>query len=887
MTIINNIEIDNIRYNENDIKKAIKNNDPIEDKLHVIIVISNPCNFAIRYILTKEFIRRMKDEDNIILYIVELAYENKEFYITDKDNSRHLRLRTNSSPIWLKENMINIGIKKLLPENWKAVAWIDADIEFDSPNWALDTLKILNGCKDVVQLFSHNIFMDKNGDTELILSGFGFQYIKKTKRSNRIKDINSYWHPGFAWACTRKFYEKIGGLYEYAITGDGDMQMASCFIQNYKSALPQDVSENYKKTLEEFENKVFGCRIGYVPGIIRHHYHGSINSRKYDMREQILTKYDYSPTIYLTKDDNGLLIPTNKFPSELMECIMNHFQLKNEDESIIKNDSNKILLEYKKNINIRDILEKLFNKSVSTNCILINLKKDINRLYSSKEELKKISIKDGQFMQLEATYWKNTNRFEKDLNEIFIFLSKYNNNINIKNINVNEFSETNDQNIKIQDGLLACFCSHIRAMIHGYLNFSDYTIIVEDDISIDSIINIEKYIKLIPPDWDIIVLGAEHKNLLSKDPYYKLHSTFFHLHFYIIKNTCMETIFKNIYPIFDQIDILIGNMWDKLNIYNIIQTVSQKKFITNIQNNLNTLKNSKDMIIFENLLEEYVNEYLPDNDIINKNITRKILDDVIYNNIFNNLDNRFSINTNINNNNINKNNLYIHIEKILKYFVRDNDTTIFITELINEIDYILSSFKLHNKLDDKYNEKLKAYNFGSTSSVYLLKNSKIIIKVYNDKLRWNHKDHTNIFNIFNKEIIMLQDLDNYLIECDKNNLTIKMNYKGESLYNNFILPNNWKEQIVNIFDIFTKKNINYSEFNLNNILLLNEKITFIDFGLANNLLDNYNNCNIFTELLEILNKKYQNITDQKEKQVLYNIFINNMKNNNRYSNNIY
>ena len=42
MTIINGIEIDNICYKQNDIKYAIANNDPIEEKLNVIIVISNP-----------------------------------------------------------------------------------------------------------------------------------------------------------------------------------------------------------------------------------------------------------------------------------------------------------------------------------------------------------------------------------------------------------------------------------------------------------------------------------------------------------------------------------------------------------------------------------------------------------------------------------------------------------------------------------------------------------------------------------------------------------------------------------------------------------------------------------------------------------------------------
>ena len=63
MTIINGIEIDNIDYKLNNIKTAILNNNSIENKLNVIIVISNPCQFARRYILCKEFIKRIEEEE--------------------------------------------------------------------------------------------------------------------------------------------------------------------------------------------------------------------------------------------------------------------------------------------------------------------------------------------------------------------------------------------------------------------------------------------------------------------------------------------------------------------------------------------------------------------------------------------------------------------------------------------------------------------------------------------------------------------------------------------------------------------------------------------------------------------------------------------------------
>ena len=40
MTIINGIKIDCLKYNSNPIKESIVNNNPIEEKLHVIAVIS-------------------------------------------------------------------------------------------------------------------------------------------------------------------------------------------------------------------------------------------------------------------------------------------------------------------------------------------------------------------------------------------------------------------------------------------------------------------------------------------------------------------------------------------------------------------------------------------------------------------------------------------------------------------------------------------------------------------------------------------------------------------------------------------------------------------------------------------------------------------------------
>jgi hypothetical protein len=329
MTIINNIEIDHIQYKRNVIKEAILNNDPIDDKLHVILVISNPCLYARRYILIKEFMQRMElEETDVIIYVVELAYKKQKFIITDAKNPRHLQLRT-EVPIWHKENMINLGVQRLLPAKWKAMAWIDSDVEFDSPSWAMDTLKILNGTKDVVQLYNHCVDMDQNESAMNILTSFGSQYVREQPYSKRIMN---FWHPGYAWACTRKAYEKMEGLLEIPILGSADNIMALCFIQCGLKGINELSTEGYKTKVSEFQKRVKTLRLGYVPGVIRHYFHGSKKNRRYHDRWEILLKYDFCPIKHLTKDKHGILIPSKECPTEMLNEIMQYFAERNEDE---------------------------------------------------------------------------------------------------------------------------------------------------------------------------------------------------------------------------------------------------------------------------------------------------------------------------------------------------------------------------------------------------------------------------------------------------------------------------------------------------------------------------------------------------------------------------
>ena len=221
----------------------------------------------------------------------------------------------------------------MLPKNWKAFAWIDADVEFENASWVKDTLKVLNGCKDVVQLYSHCCDMNPKKLSMSVFNSFGYHY---TKGNEYCSTGTNFWHPGFAYACTRKAYEKMGGLYELGILGSGDNIMALSFIEKGLSALNNSNTDNYKKTVLEYQERVKRLRLGYIPGVILHHYHGSKQNRAYGVRWKLLVDYNYEPDKHLTHDKNGILIPSKECPEKLLDDISEYFYNRNEDENIEK-----------------------------------------------------------------------------------------------------------------------------------------------------------------------------------------------------------------------------------------------------------------------------------------------------------------------------------------------------------------------------------------------------------------------------------------------------------------------------------------------------------------------------------------------------------------------
>jgi len=312
----------------------------LRDDFYVVAVISNPERYETRTRLFKEFMERMK-RYGVNLCIVELAFGDRQYEITDPTNPLHIRLRSDSS-LWHKENLINIGISRL-PSNWKYVAWIDGDIDFVHPNWVDETIHELQH-HPVVQMFEDSI--DMGPDHQIMTTSKSFAYCYKkglpykgSRSAGKTGNAyyytygkGNYWHPGYAWAATKEAINILGGLFDLGIVGAGDHHMACCLIGDGKRSIPAGVTKEYRRQVLHWEERAarLNRNIGYIKGTIYHFWHGKKRDRQYKNRWEILKDNKYDPIKHVHRDWQGLL---TLYPGheQLRDDIRDYFQSRNED----------------------------------------------------------------------------------------------------------------------------------------------------------------------------------------------------------------------------------------------------------------------------------------------------------------------------------------------------------------------------------------------------------------------------------------------------------------------------------------------------------------------------------------------------------------------------
>jgi len=124
----------------------------------------------------------------------------------------------------------------------------------------------------------------------------------------------------------------VGGLYDLSILGSGDHNMALSLIGAAGKSVNGAGAAGYRESIEAFQSRALGLKLGYVPGIVRHYFHGSKKNRKYSDRWQILVRHQYDPNLHIKMGTDGLLAPTADCPQEMLEEISQYFAERNEDE---------------------------------------------------------------------------------------------------------------------------------------------------------------------------------------------------------------------------------------------------------------------------------------------------------------------------------------------------------------------------------------------------------------------------------------------------------------------------------------------------------------------------------------------------------------------------
>lgn len=279
-----------------------------DNTLYVIGVCSNVARFHSRYRLARKWMEHMASTPNVQLCIVEAAFGDHKHEITDKHNPWHLQVKIHTN-MWLKENMMNLAVRHLFPHDWKYCAWVDMDVFFEDKHWAQDCMNELQKFA-VIQPWSDCIDLGPTGNILTHFRSFGHQHQKKIPKQTHPMQPYALAHPGFAWSCTREFYENLpGGFMWWPPLGSADFHQAFACIGQVEYTIYKGLAKSFHRLCNEWQQRAVRIthnQVGFISGFIKHGFHGPKAKRYYLDRVKLLVKYGYDPDKHIKWDHQGL-----------------------------------------------------------------------------------------------------------------------------------------------------------------------------------------------------------------------------------------------------------------------------------------------------------------------------------------------------------------------------------------------------------------------------------------------------------------------------------------------------------------------------------------------------------------------------------------------------
>lgn len=276
------------------------------EEICAVTTYFNPSGFRTKRINYDLFVDALARND-IRCLTVECAFRDQPFELPRSRDVIRTRAR---DVMWQKERLLNIAIERL-PARCTKVVWLDCDILFDDPDWvartsaALDEYRVVQPFETAVRLPPYVTHDDGRGET---WRSFG-AVLTEDPLALILGVFDKHGHTGFAWAARREVLAH--GLYDVCIAGSGDHMMAHAFAGDWDSVCVNRLigsSGTYREHFAAWCAKVYPlvrAKVGFVPGNIRHLWHGERANRRYVQRNRELWEMKFDPTTDLIRGDEG------------------------------------------------------------------------------------------------------------------------------------------------------------------------------------------------------------------------------------------------------------------------------------------------------------------------------------------------------------------------------------------------------------------------------------------------------------------------------------------------------------------------------------------------------------------------------------------------------
>jgi hypothetical protein len=298
-------------------KNIFLNKDRYKTNSEAVIIscFYNPSNSPYRLLAFQKWYHSIKHLNHRIIECT--IGEQDKPQLPESEFIEHIHTE---SLLWHKESLLN-NILKNLPEEFRYVFWVDADVLFTNNNWLTQGAEALQKV-NIIQPFEYCIHLDKNqtkpsfdvnacrgfvNDVEKrnksMWRSFCANHVTTNLSSDNNYDIHG--HVGFAWGARREVLDKCP-LYDKALIGGADHILAHAAAgQIPHNCITKSFTDNLDEVLEwsrKFYSVVQG-KIGYVGGNLYHIWHGDIKDRQYYQRIKEFTEETKQIT---EKDQNGL-----------------------------------------------------------------------------------------------------------------------------------------------------------------------------------------------------------------------------------------------------------------------------------------------------------------------------------------------------------------------------------------------------------------------------------------------------------------------------------------------------------------------------------------------------------------------------------------------------